>query len=137
MTKDEGKARAAFIAARAQQEKVLEHQPHNGRELGLLGLIDAYLGRKEDALREGRRAVELVRAEKDVSVGVWMVTNLAMIAALIGNKDLAFEQLESIIHRPSPLSYGGLKLFPWWDPLRDDPRFEKLLEEAKQPVTLK
>ena len=64
--KDEGKARSAFVAARAQQEKVLEAQPNNSQELGLLGLIDAYLGRKEEALREGRRAVEVVRAEKDV-----------------------------------------------------------------------
>ena len=135
--KDEGKARSAFVAARAQQEKVLEAQPHNSRELGLLGLIDAYLGRKEQAVREGRRAVELVRAEKDVIQGRHLVTNLAMIAACVGDKDLAFEQLESIIRLPSPLSYGGLKLFPWWDPLRGDSRFEKLLEEAKQPVALK
>jgi hypothetical protein len=103
--------------------------------LGLLGLIDAYLGRKEEALREGRRAVEL--AVKDPLEGVRRVANLAMIAAWVGDKDLAFEQLESIIRRPSPLSYGGLKLFPWWDPLRGDPRFEKLLDEAKQPVVVK
>jgi len=135
--KDEGKARSAFVAARAQQEKVLEAQPHNNRELGLLGLIDAYLGRKEEALREGRRAVELVRAEKDVMQEKSLVTNLAMIAACVGDKDLAFEELDSIIRLPSPLSYGGLKLFPWWDPLRGDPRFEKLLDEAKQPVVVK
>ena len=75
--------------------------------------------------------------EKDSLEGVRRVANLAMIAALIGDKDLAFEQLESIIHRPSFVSYGELKLFPWWDPLRGDPRFEKILEEAKQPVALK
>jgi hypothetical protein len=60
-----------------------------------------------------------------------------MIAACVGDKDLACEQLERIIRRPSPLSYGTLKLFPWWDALRGDPRFEKLLEEARQPVALK
>jgi len=75
--------------------------------------------------------------KKNVGEGIFRVTNLAMIAACIGDKDLAFEQLESIIRLPSPLSYGGLKLFPWWDPLRGNPRFEKLLEEAKQPVGLK
>ena len=69
--------------------------------------------------------------------GVWTVTNLAMIAAGVGDKDLACEQLESIIRLPSPLSYGTLKLFPWWDPLRGDPRFEKIVEESKQPVALK
>jgi TolB-like protein/Flp pilus assembly protein TadD/predicted Ser/Thr protein kinase len=136
--KDEGKARSAFVAARAEQEKVLQAQhDNNGLELSLLGLIDAYLGRKEEALREGRRAVELVRGEKDVMQEKSLVTNLAMIAACVGDKDLAFEELDSIIRLPSPLSYGGLKLFPWWDPLRGDPRFEKILEEAKQPVVVK
>jgi TolB-like protein/Flp pilus assembly protein TadD len=137
MTRDEGKARLAFVAARAQQEKILGAQPNNSRELGLLGLIDAGLGRNEEALREGRRAVELARAEKDVGQEKFLVANLAMTAAWVGDKDLACEQLEIIIRRPGPLSYGGLKLWPWWDPLRGDPRFEKLLEEAKQPVALK
>jgi TolB-like protein/class 3 adenylate cyclase/Tfp pilus assembly protein PilF len=125
--KDEGKAQGAFTAAREAQEKAIAAQPHYGRELGLLGLIDAYLGRKEEALREGRRAVELVRAEKDVAEEVGLAQNLALIAARVGDKDLACEQLESIIHLPSSLSYGGLKLFPWWDPLRGDPRFEKIV----------
>jgi TolB-like protein/Tfp pilus assembly protein PilF len=137
MTKDEGKARSAFVAARAEQEKVVRAQPDDFQALGLLGLIDAGLGRKEEALREGRRAVELLPVEKDPLEGVVRVANLAMIAAWVGDKDLAFEQLESIIRLPSPLSYGGLKLFPWWDSLRGDPRFEKVLEEAKHPVALK
>ena len=137
MRKDDGKAKAAFVAARAEQEKVLQAQPNDSQELGLLGLIDAALGRKEEALREGRRAVELLPMEKDPVEGVRRVANLAMIAAWVGDKDLAFEQLEKIIRRPSPLSYGTLKLFPWWDPLRDDARFEKILEEAKQPVAVK
>ena len=137
MTKDEGKAQPAFVAARAEQQKVVQAQPNDSQALGLLGLIDAYLGRKEEALREGRRAVELLPMEKDSLQGVRRVANLAMIAAWVGDKDLAFEQLESIIRRPSALSYGGLKLFPWWDPLRGDSRFEKLLDEAKQPVVVK
>ena len=137
MTKDEDKARSALVAARAEQQEILQGQPNDSRALGLLGLIDAYLGRKEEALREGRRAVELMPVEKDALVGVDLVANLAVIAAWVGNKDLAFEQLESIIHRPSLVSYGELKLFPWWDPLRGDPRFEKIMEEAKQPVVLK
>ena len=111
--------------------------PNDSRALCLLGLIDACLGRKEEALREGRRAVELLPMEKDAFVGVDLVEHLAMIAAWLGDKDLAFEQLDSIIRRPSLVSYGELKLMPFWDPLRGDPRFEKLLEEAKQPVALK
>jgi len=137
MTKDESKARSAFVAAREEQEKIVQAQPNDSRALGGLGLIDAYLGRKEEALREGRRAVELLPMEKDALVGVDLAANLAMIAAWVGDKDLAFEQLASIIRRPSLVSYGELKLLPFWDPLRGDPRFEKILEEAKQPVALK
>jgi serine/threonine protein kinase/tetratricopeptide (TPR) repeat protein len=137
MTKDEGKARSAFVAARAEQQKVVQAQPDGSKALCSLGLIDAFLGRKEEALREGRRAVELLPVEKDALDGVCLVEYLAIIAGRVGDKDLAFEQLESIIRRPSPISYGNLKLLPFWDPLRGDPRFEKILEEVKQPVVLK
>ena len=65
MTNDEDKARTAFTAARAEQEKVVQAQPNYGPALCVLGLIDAGLGRKEEALREGRRAVELLPVEKD------------------------------------------------------------------------
>jgi TolB-like protein/Tfp pilus assembly protein PilF len=136
MTKDDEKARSAFTAARAEQEKIVQAQPNYGPALCALGLIDAGLGRKEEALREGRRAVELLPVEKDSMKGMAMVKYLAMIAAWVGDKDLACEQLASIIRRPSSPSYGQLKLLPFWDPLRGDPRFEKLVEEAKQPVAL-
>jgi serine/threonine protein kinase/tetratricopeptide (TPR) repeat protein len=137
MTKDDGKARAAFTAARAEQEKAVQAQPNYGPPLCVLGLIDAGLGRKEEALREGRRAVELLPVEKDALNGPLMITYSAMIAAWVGDKDLACEQLASAIRRPSDLSYGQLKLLPYWDPLRGDPRFEKIVEDAKQPVALK
>jgi serine/threonine protein kinase/Tfp pilus assembly protein PilF len=137
MTKDDEKARSAFTAARVEQEKIVQAQPNYGPPLCVLGLIDAGLGRKEEALREGRRAVELLPVEKDAIKGTDMVMYLAMIAGWVGDKDLACEQLASVIRRPSSLSYGQLKLLPFWDPLRGDPRFEKLIEEAKQPVALK
>src|SRR5437867_10356897 len=136
MTKDDEKARSAFTAARAEQEKIVQAQPNYGPALCVLGLIDAGLGRKEEALREGRRSVELLPVEKDSMNGTNMVRYLAIIAAWVGDKDLACEQLASIIRRPSNLSYGHLKLLPFWDPLRGDPRFEKLAEESKQPVAL-
>src|SRR2546429_169072 len=69
--------------------------------------------------------------------GAGMIKYLAMIAAWVGDKDLACEQLASVIRRPGGLSYGELKLLPFWDPLRGDPRFEKIVEEAKQPVAIK
>jgi len=137
MVKDDDKARAAFTAARAEQEKAIKAQPNYGPALCVLGLIDAALGRKEEALREGRRAIELLPAEKDAFQGPVMLKYFAVIAAWVGDKDLACEQLETVIRGPSDLSYGQLKLMPSWDPLRGNPRFEKLVEEAKQPVVLK
>jgi len=127
MINDEAKARSAFTAARAEQEKIVQAQPNYGPALCVLGLIDAGLGRKEEALREGRRALELLPVEKDAPHGVGMVKSLAMIAAWIGDKDLACEELAIAIRGPSNLSYGQLKLMPFWDPLRGDPRFEQIV----------
>jgi hypothetical protein len=95
----------------------------------VLGVIDAALGRKEEALREGRRAVELLPAEKDSINGPVMIQYFAMIAAWVGEKDLACEQLATAVRYPSglDLTYGQLKLIPLWDPLRGEPCFEKIV----------
>jgi serine/threonine protein kinase/tetratricopeptide (TPR) repeat protein len=127
MTNDDGKARSAFTAARAEQEKTIEAQPNYGPPLSVLGLIDAALGCKEEALREGRRAIELLPVEKDALNGPLMIEYFATIAAWVGDKDLACEQLAIATRPPSPVSYGQLKLLPFWDPLRGDPRFEKIV----------
>jgi hypothetical protein len=65
--------------------------------------------------------------EKDALDGPLMIKYLAMIAAWAGDKDLACEQLAIAVHSPSGPSYGAVKLLPWWDPLRGDPRFEKIV----------
>jgi len=127
MTNDDDEARSAFTTARAEQEKVVKAQPDFGPAWCVLGLIDAALGRKEEALRDGRRAVELLPVEKDAIGGPVVIKYLAMIAAWAGDKDLAFQQLANITP-PSPVTYGRLKLLPFWDPLRGDPRFEKIVE---------
>jgi len=127
MTNDEHKAHLAFTAARVEQEKIVQAQPDYGPAWCALGVIDAALGRKEEALREGRRAVELLPVEKDAVYGMVMIKYLAMIAAWVGEKDLACEQLAIAIRPLSDVSYGELKLMPWWDPLRSDPRFEKIV----------
>ena len=131
MTKDEAKARTAFEAARAQQEKIVQAQPDYGPALCVLGLIDAALGRKDLALDEGRRAIALTPLEKDVSNGSAVLQYFAITAAWAGEKELALQQLEAGLRAPSAslmLSYGALKLFPFWDPLRGDPRFEKIVQ---------
>jgi Predicted integral membrane protein len=127
MTKDDDKARSAFTAARAEQEKIVQAQPNYGPPLVVLGLIDAALGRKEEALREGRRAIELLPVEKDSINGQLTIEYLAMIAAWVGDNDLACEKLGAAIRYPGPLNYGELKLLPFWDPLRGDPRFEQIV----------
>jgi TolB-like protein/class 3 adenylate cyclase/Tfp pilus assembly protein PilF len=127
MAKDDQGARSAFTAAQVEQEKIIQAQPNYGPPLCVLGLIDAGLGRKEEALREGRRAVQLLPVEKDAINGIAMVKYLAMIAAWVGDNDLACEKLAVAIHPPSRLTYGQLKLLPFWDPLRGDPRFEKIV----------
>jgi TolB-like protein/tRNA A-37 threonylcarbamoyl transferase component Bud32/Tfp pilus assembly protein PilF len=130
MTNDEHKAQLAFTAARAEQEKIVQAQPDYGPAWCVLGVIDAALGRKEEALSEGRRAVELLPVEKDSVNGMIMIKYLPMIAAWVGEKDLACEQLATAVRYPTSgleLSYGELKLMPWWDPLRGDPRFEKIV----------
>jgi TolB-like protein len=125
--KDDLKAQSAFAAARAEQEKIIQTQPNYGPALCVLGLIDAGLGRREEALREGRRAVELLPVEKDALGGIGLVKYLTVIAAWAGDKDLACEQLAIATRRPCDLSYGQLKLLPLWDPLRGDPRFEQII----------
>jgi serine/threonine protein kinase/Flp pilus assembly protein TadD len=127
LAKDEDKARAAFTAARTLQERAVQDEPDYGPPRCVLGLIDAALGRKEEAVREGRRAVELLSVEKDAINGPLMIKYLAMIAAWAGDKDLACEQLAVAVQPPSTVSYGQLKLEPNWDSLRGDPRFEKIV----------
>jgi TolB-like protein/Flp pilus assembly protein TadD/predicted Ser/Thr protein kinase len=128
MTSNDAKARSDFTAARAEQEKLVGAHPDDAGALCVLGLIDAALGRKEEALREGRRAVELLPVEKDAINGTLMIVCLARIAAWVGDKDLACEQLARATMLPgADVSYGELKLLPWWDPLRGDPCFEKIV----------
>jgi tetratricopeptide (TPR) repeat protein len=127
MINDESKSRSALIAARSEQEEVVQAKPNYAPPLCVLGLIDAGLGRKEDALSEGWRATELLPVEQDALNGPAIAKYLAMIAAWVGDKDLACDQLATAIRYPSTLSYGQLKLLPFWDPLRGDPRFEKIV----------
>jgi TolB-like protein/DNA-binding winged helix-turn-helix (wHTH) protein len=127
MTKDDAKAHDAFTAARAEQEKRVRADPGDAGALCVLGLIDAALGRKEEALREGWRAVDLLPVEKDATNGTRVIGVLANIAAWVGDNDLACKQLAVVVRHRNEISYGELKLEPFWDPLRGDPRFEQIV----------
>jgi len=129
MTKDGAKARAAFTAARAEQQKRVDGQPDYGPAICVLAVMDAALGRKEEALREGQRAIDLLPMEKDSINGAHMIEFFAISAAWVGEKDLACDKLAAALRLPGTLSYGQLKLLPFWDPLRGYPRFEKIVAD--------
>ena len=134
---DNEAAMNAFATAREEMETVLKKQPDYAEAVSVVGMIDAALGRKEDALREGRRAVELLPVTKDVMTGSELLRNLALIYAWTGEKELALDQIAAALQGPGHITYGQLRLHPWWDAIRDDPRFDKLVEEARKPVKVK
>jgi tetratricopeptide (TPR) repeat protein len=127
---DEAHAHKAFAAARLEQEQAIKSEKDYGPALCVLGLIDAALGNKEAALQEGRRAMRLLPGEKDSLSAQSLMAYFALIAAWAGERDLALQQLAAAAPTPGAFlitSYGMLKLSPIWDPLRGDPRFEKIV----------
>jgi serine/threonine-protein kinase len=125
---DEPAARAAFTDARNELEQMVRDQPDYAAALCALGVVDAALGSKEDAIREGERAVELMPAEKNALDGAVLIQYLAVIYAWTGDKDRAIERLREATRLPgSHVTYGDLHLNPLWDPLRADPRFETIV----------
>ncbi len=125
---DNASAQAAFKTARTEIENSLRDQPDYPAAHCVLGMVDAGLGVKEQAVREGQRAVELLPVSKDAINGALMVEYLALIYAWTGDKDHAFQQLEIVAKIPCDVNYGQLRLHPYWDPLRNDPRFEKIVQ---------
>jgi tetratricopeptide (TPR) repeat protein len=121
-------AQLAFTAARAQQDELDSAITHDDAStLSKLAVIDAGRGLKEVAVREGRRAAELMPLAKDRTDGPHLAQNLALIYAWTGERDLALEQLETVAKVEGGPTYGELRLSPVWDPLRGDPRFEKIV----------
>jgi len=129
------KMRSYLLTARQGYEPLLRNEP-DPNVLSDLGIIDAGLGRKEDALRESQRAVELRPITRDALEGPEYATNLAIVYAWTGERDRAIEQLSAVVKSPNGPTFGALKLDPLWDDLRDDPRFEKILAEAAKPVPI-
>jgi len=127
MNGDKAAANAAFTTTRNEAAKLIADQPDYAEALCVLGMADAALGNKEDAIREGRRAVELVPVSKNAIEGALLIRYLAVIYAWTGEKDRALKRLDEAAKLPSYLSYGELLLHPRWDPLRGDPRFEKIV----------
>ncbi|MDQ6624220.1 MAG: hypothetical protein M3Y86_12160 [Verrucomicrobiota bacterium] len=124
---DNDAAVQAFTAARAELEPITRAQPDYAQALCVLGLIDAGLGRKEEAVREGLRAVALAPVASDSVNGPHMIAFLAAIYAWTGEKTKAIEQLQLAAKLPGDLSYGQLRLNPRWDALRGEPQFDAVV----------
>jgi TolB-like protein/Flp pilus assembly protein TadD len=133
---DEISARAAFMRARTQQEEEIRGHPEDVTLVSELGLIDAALGRKEEALNEARRALELAPSVKDSFTEPYVKMCFAISCAWTGERELALGQLEAFIKTPGSHTYGNLRLSPMWDPLRGDSRFEKIVASLAPKETV-
>ena len=116
-------------------EKRAKERPQDPYARSHLGYAYAGLGRKADAIREARKAVELLPVSKDAYSGVNRVWTLAAVYTMVGEHDAAIDQLEYLLSIPSWASAWDLRLDPVWDPLREHPRFKKLVGEDWQAET--
>lgn len=130
-------AESAFTVARVEMARLVEEQPDYAEALSVLGMSEAALGNKANALHYSRRAAELFPLSKDAITGGEILRNLIITHAWAGEKELALNQLEEAVCQATPISYGQLRLHPWWDPLRGDSRFDDLVEQVRSPVTLR
>jgi hypothetical protein len=124
--------RAAIYAdsARLTLEAQTRKAPDDGQRHVILGLALAYLGRKAEAIREGRRGVELLPISQDAFFGPYIQLQLVRIYLLTGEPDQALDQLEPLLRIPFYLSTGWLRLDPTFDPVRANPRFQRLVERG-------
>src|SRR5262245_17313302 len=124
---DAAKVRVYAEEARKAIEEQLRDAPEDPQRLALLGLALAYLGRKEEAIREGERAVALAPVSKDAFDGPYYQHQLVRIRMLLGEQEKALDALEPLLKIPYYLSPGWLSIDPNFDPLRKNPRFQKLV----------
>jgi hypothetical protein len=119
----------SFAEAREELSQKVRASPGNALLLSALGIVDALLAQKEDSIREARRAVEILPISEDAMDGPDVSANLAVVYAWTDEPDLAFEQLAVLAKTPAGIYYGQLKADQLWTPIREDPRFAKLLAE--------
>jgi tetratricopeptide (TPR) repeat protein len=121
--------RAYYDSARSVLETQIQQQPDDSRYRSALGIAYAGLGRKDDAIREGELAVELLPMTREAFRGAYRAEDLARIYAMVGEYDAAVDQLEHLLSVPSPTAVPWLRVNPTWDPLRGHPGFQRLLQQ--------
>jgi serine/threonine-protein kinase len=126
---DKEKARAAFEQARPVAERLVREAPDDAARHAQYGAILAGLDQKQEAINEGKRAVELLPESEDAFDGPIMTASLAEIYTWVGEPDEAFRLLDHLLAVPNGLTVPTLKLDPIWDPLRKDPRFQALIDK--------
>jgi tetratricopeptide (TPR) repeat protein len=130
----EEEARAEFENARILFEKRLGELPDDARLHGRLGLVLAFLGDKEGAVREGAKCEQLYPLEMDHLTGTYRIRDNAYILANVGELDSAVEKLELLLSIPFGLTSAWIRLDPLYDPIRKHPRYPALLEMGSDPL---
>ncbi len=132
---DASAAETAFEAARGIEMKNVREQPEYAPAWSRLGLIEAMLGHVDAALHASRKACELVPLTVDAFDGASYRTHLALVDLWTGDRNAALQELEELAKLPAGVTYGELKLYPQWDALRGDPRFEKIVASLARSET--
>lgn len=129
LMKQPAKAHAYYDSTRVFLERKVQEHPDDSRLHSALGIAYAGLGRKEDAIREGKRGVELLPISKEAWRGTYRVRDLAHIYTMTGEYDSAMDQIEHLLSIPSEISVPLLRIDPRWAPLRGTPRFQTAVAE--------
>ncbi|HME88521.1 MAG TPA: tetratricopeptide repeat protein [Chthoniobacterales bacterium] len=124
---DESAARTAFLKARENVASIVHEQPGYAEAICTLGVLDAAVGNKESAIKNGQLAIKLFAPSGNAIEGAVALHYLALIYAWTGEKDAALKTLAEAVRTPGSVSFGELRLHPFWDPLRGDPKFEKIV----------
>jgi TolB-like protein len=124
---DQEKAAAAFAVARKILEQRLTIKPDDARTIAVLAQVDAGLGRNEQAIAQGRHAVDLMPLSRDAYDGMLVLQGLAQVYTWTGENERAFALVQDLMNIPGYLTYGYLKVDPSWEPLRSDPRFQEFV----------
>jgi tetratricopeptide (TPR) repeat protein len=127
----------AYAEAKRLTLLALVPRPNNPRLLGELAIAEAGLGENQEALRDARRAVEILPTSVDAVEGPMCEMNLAAVLVMVGDRDATFDKLSKLVKLPfGIINYGDLKLDPVWDDFRDDPRFDRILAESALPLAI-